>query len=64
MIDLYGSIFIFVTAIVFTLVGRYFAKQEDIEIVTGIVDNLIKEGYIKTKGTGADQELLKHWEKP
>jgi DNA-binding MarR family transcriptional regulator len=32
------------------------------QTVGALIDRLIKDGYIKTKGHGSDAELLKHWE--
>jgi hypothetical protein len=31
-------------------------------LVEGVIDSLIKNGYIKTKGQGEKLEILKHWE--
>ena len=51
------------TAVLFTFVGRYMAYKEVIgDVVESTIDNLIKEGYIKTKGSGENLELLKYWE--
>ena len=47
-----------------TFIGHYIGKNENLEeFVETIIDKLIIDGYIKTKGSGKDLELLKHWEK-
>lgn len=52
------------TAIIFTLFGRYTAYRDALaDVVSTTIDSLINDGYIKTKGTGEDMQLLKHWEK-
>jgi len=52
------------TAIIFTLFGRYTAYRDALaDVVSATIDSLIDDGYIKTKGTGEDMQLLKHWEK-
>jgi hypothetical protein len=48
------------TAVVFTLLGRYMGYQDIVHsAVQATLDNLIKEGYIKTKGVGKDMEIIK-----
>jgi len=52
-----------VTAILFTFVGRYMAFRDAVEDVVGAtIDQLIADGYLKTKGEGDEMELLKHGE--
>lgn len=52
------------TAIIFTFFGRYTAYRDALtDVVAATIDSLIDDGYIKTKGTGEDMQLLKHWEK-
>lgn len=49
------------TAIVFTLLGIYFGLQHNKKFITAAtIDELIKTGYLKTKGIGRDLEILKH----
>ncbi len=66
MLDiLYNEVtyWLFGTAIIFTFVGRYIAdKENQTYLVEGVIDSLIKNGYIKTKGQGEKLEILKHWE--
>ena len=58
------EIFLLVTAILFTYVGRYMARaqvKEDVgEIVEHTIDGLIKDGYIKIrKRLDGEIELIK-----
>jgi hypothetical protein len=55
------------TAIVFTLVGMYMArfdrKEETKNLVEVIIDDLIRQGYIKNyKDSKGETELMKWWE--
>ena len=50
---------LFITAVLFTLVGWYMARKKHFEdCVTATVDSLIKDGYIKTQGSGNNMEIL------
>lgn len=42
---------------------KFGSKQSFDHIVELTLDKMIEDGYIKTKGTGENLELLKHWEK-
>jgi hypothetical protein len=54
---------LFGTAVVFTLVGRYLFFRDHVHTVTAaVIDSLIKDGYLKTRGVGRNQEILKHTE--
>ena len=58
------EIFLLITAILFTGVGYYIGHQRAIaNIAEAVIDSLIEDGYIRTRGQGADLTLLKHWEK-
>jgi hypothetical protein len=47
-----------------TYIGWKFASKQTFEHhIEIILDKMIEDGYIKTKGTGENLELLKHWEK-
>ena len=50
----------FITAIVFTIVGYLmsvsYSKKVMIELT---IDNLIMQGYLKTRGTGDNMQLVK-----
>ena len=58
------NLWLLATAVVFTAFG-YLAqnKNKNSFIVDAMIDQLIREGYIKTKGKGEDEQSLKHWEK-
>lgn len=46
-----------------TGIGWWFALNQRIESSYEIfMDALIKDGYIKTKGSGEELEILKYWE--
>lgn len=54
---------LFGTAVVFTAFGRYMAlKSHVVDAVTATIDSLIEDGYLKTRGTGANMVILKHTE--
>ena len=43
--------------------GRYMAlKSYVVNAVTATIDSLIEDGYLKTRGTGANMVILKHTE--
>jgi hypothetical protein len=54
---------LFGTAVLFTFVGRWMNFKNIVEQVTAAtIDSLIQDGYLKTRGTGKDMEILKHTE--
>lgn len=56
---------IFIIAVVFTVVGWVMATKNNVKnTVESTIDNLIKDGYLKTQGTGKDMVILKwrEWE--
>jgi hypothetical protein len=54
---------LFGTAVLFTLFGRYSAFKANFEdVVATTIDSLIEEGYLKTRGKGRNMEILKHTE--
>lgn len=54
---------LFGTAVVFTLVGRYMSFRNHVHTITeATIDSLIKDGYLKTRGVGKNMEILKHEE--
>lgn len=63
MIDLVFSqlgAMVFTTAIIFTVFGWYIGKSSQIEsLVATTIDSLIKDGYLRTRGKGANLEILK-----
>jgi hypothetical protein len=51
------------TAIIFTFVGRWMSFRDIVGQVTeATIDSLIRDGYLKTQGTGRNMEILKHTE--
>lgn len=58
------SFWLFVTAVIFTVFGFIVGRrQKNIKNTTAIVestvDRLISDGYLKTRGTGKNTEILK-----
>lgn len=48
------------TAIIFTAVGWYWGiKASVLNISETVIDRLIEENYLKTRGVGRDMEILK-----
>ena len=48
------------TAVLFTAVGWFYGKKGQMkEVVEATIDSLIADGYLKTRGTGKDMEVLK-----
>lgn len=48
-------------AVIYTVIGLYWGLQYNKQLITGAtIDELIKTGYLKTRGTGKDLEILKH----
>jgi hypothetical protein len=49
------------TAIVFTVIGYIWGLQANRKrMITLVIDSLIADGYLKTKGFGDDQEIIKY----
>lgn len=62
--DIIPQLFILITAVVFTGLGFYIGQQNAVsDIAEAIIDSLIEDGYIRTRGKGENLTLLKHWEK-
>ena len=54
------AVWLFITAVLFTLVGWFFGTKNQMQkIIELTIDSLIKDGYLKTKGTGKDMKVLK-----
>jgi hypothetical protein len=48
------------TAVVFTMFGRYMALKSYVnDAVAATIDTLIKDGYLKTRGSGKNMEIIK-----
>jgi len=55
------------TAVLFTVVGIYFQRDSSInqnkKIIGAVIDDLIRQGYIKNyKDSKGETELMKWWE--
>ena len=54
------TVMLFIVAVVFTAVGWFWSKRNHVEmVVASTIDSLIADGYLKTRGTGKDMEILK-----
>jgi hypothetical protein len=54
---------LFGTAVIFTFVGKFITLRTTVDqVVAATIDSLIQDGYLKTRGTGKDMEILKHTE--
>ena len=63
------AVIVFVTAVVFTFVGKMMYKESIRDVIIQktiakttdlVISRLIKDGYIKTEGTGDNLNILKH----
>jgi hypothetical protein len=51
---------LFGTAVIFTFVGKFITMRTTVDqVVAATIDSLIDEGYLKTRGSGKDMEILK-----
>jgi hypothetical protein len=66
MIDLLNNEMVwwlFGTAVVFTYAGKFMFLHTNVDHIVGAtIDSLIDDGYLKTRGTGENMEILKHTE--
>jgi hypothetical protein len=54
---------LFGTAVVFTFAGKFMSLHTNVDHIVGAtIDSLIEDGYLKTRGTGENMEILKHTE--
>jgi len=54
------NLWLLITAIVFTFVGRYLSKEAVVtDAIETTIDSLIEQGFIKTEGHGAKMEIVK-----
>jgi len=47
------------TAIVFTVVGNFISRWRAVNHTEVVIDSLIDQGFLKTKGSGDSMEILK-----
>ena len=58
-----NELWLLITAVVFTALGWYWGLQSNIKNVSeAVIDNLIEQNYLKTRGYGKDMEILKYTE--
>ena len=51
---------LFGTAVIFTFVGKFVTLRSTVDTIVGTtIDSLIRDGYLKTQGTGKDMEIIK-----
>lgn len=51
------------TAVVFTFLGMYFSRPNHLVVIEKVIDDLVKQGYIKNyKDRKGETELIKWWE--
>lgn len=48
------------TAVIFTFVGKFLTLRSTVDTIVGTtIDSLVRDGYLKTRGSGADMEIIK-----
>lgn len=58
-----NELWLLFTAVVFTLYGWYIGSRSNVaNVAEAVIDSLIEQGYLKTRGDGKDIEVLKHTE--
>ena len=59
----YAQLWLFFTAVTFTMVGFFWgASIKTDKAAAHVIDTLIKEGYLRTRGSGDQMKILKYWE--
>jgi len=54
------TVMFFVIAVIFTAVGYLWGLRNQMKnIIAATIDSLIDDGYLKTRGTGENMEILK-----
>ena len=58
-----NELWLLFTAVIFTAYGWYIGVKSNVtNISEAVIDSLIEQQYLKTRGTGEDLEILKHTE--
>ena len=58
-----NELWLLFTAVIFTAYGWYMGVKNKVEKISeAVIDTLIEQQYLKTRGTGEDLEILKHTE--
>ena len=56
-----NELWLLLTAVVFTAYGWYIGSRSTVvNTAEAVIDSLIEQGYLKTRGHGKDLEVLKH----
>ena len=56
-----NELWLFLVAVIYTIVGMWMGQRKQTKDIAGnIIDNLIEQGYLMSKGTGKNLEILKH----
>jgi hypothetical protein len=53
---------LFGTAVLFTLVGWRMSLQNKKIVIASTIDSLIRDGYLKTRGSGENMEILRWYD--
>ena len=54
------EIWLIITAVVFTAFGYYWGMTNRLKYATeAVINSLIEQGYLRTRGTGKNMEMLK-----
>ena len=55
-----NELWLLFTAVIFTGVGYYWGIKDKVRTISeAVIDSLIAEQYLKTRGVGRDMEILK-----
>lgn len=54
-----NEIWLLFTAVVFTWVGTFISKWRAVNHTEVVIDSLIDQGFLKTRGTGKNIQILK-----
>jgi len=58
-----NELWLLFTAVVFTALGWYWGVSSNVKNISeAVIDNLIEQKYLKTRGHGDNMEILKYTE--
>jgi lipopolysaccharide biosynthesis regulator YciM len=58
-----NELWLLFTAVIFTAYGWYMGVKNKVQTVSeAVIDTLIEQEYLKTRGHGENMEILKHTE--
>ena len=56
-----NELWLLLVAVIYTIVGMWMGQRKQTkDIAENIIDNLIEQGYLMSKGTGKNLEILKY----